>query len=156
AAPREHARGPSPFLLALGGLVVAGGLLGVLAAAGVGVPWAVAPGAAAGAVGGGGGAGGGHPPRGRAPPGPRGLRALAAIVAGTIHLHLDDGIGNRTYVPTTTADLHRDYRLGVGNLTVDLSRLSVGPGTTRVQAHLGAGDLQVAVPHDVRVRVVGH
>jgi phage shock protein PspC (stress-responsive transcriptional regulator) len=155
-APAPVKRGPSPFLLALGGLVIAGGILGVLAAAGVDVPWAIALGAAAVAVGIGVVAGAVNRRRVGALAILGILLAFAAILAGTIHLHLDDGVGDHTYAPTTTADLKRDYRLGLGNLTVDLSKLAVEPGLTRVQAHLGAGDLQVVVPPEVHVRVVGH
>jgi phage shock protein PspC (stress-responsive transcriptional regulator) len=152
----EPARGPSPFLLALGALVVAGGILGLLAAAGVDVPWALALGVAAVAVGIGVVAGAVNRRRvgGLAFLGI--LLAFAAILAGTIHVHLDDGLGDRTYAPATTAELKTDYRLGIGNLDIDLSQLALEPGQTRVQAHLGVGDLGVIVPRGVTVRVVAH
>jgi phage shock protein PspC (stress-responsive transcriptional regulator) len=155
-APREPERGPSPFLIALGALVVAGGILGVLAATGVDVPWAIALGAAAVAVGIGVVAGAVNRRRVGALEFLGILLAFAAILAGTIHLHLDDGIGNRSYAPTATSDVQRDYRLGLGHLRVDLTHLAVEPGPTRVQAHLGAGDLEIVVPRGVLVRVVGH
>jgi hypothetical protein len=139
----------------LGSLVVAGGILGVLAATGVDVPWAIALGAAAVAVGIGVVAGAVNRRRVGALAILGILLAFAAILAGTIHLHLDDGVGDHTYAPATTGALQRDYRLGVGNLTVDLSNLAVEPGLTRVEAHLGAGSLQVVVPRGVAVRVVG-
>ncbi len=149
-------RGPSPFLLALGGLVVAGGVLGLLAAAGVDVPWAVALGVAAVAVGIGVVAGAVNRRRVGWLAALGILLALAAIVAGTVRLHLDDGIGEDTYRPTTTAELQRDYRLGIGNLQLDLSDLAVEPGLTRIEAHLGVGDLNVIVPSGVAVHVLTH
>jgi phage shock protein PspC (stress-responsive transcriptional regulator) len=155
AGPRP-ARGPSPFLLALGGLVVAGGILGLLAAAGVDVPWAVALGAAAIAVGVGVVLGAVNRRRVGALAILGILLALAAVAAGTIHLHLGDGIGDRTYAPTTAAAVRDDYRLGVGDLEVDLSGLAPVAAHRRVQAHLGVGELRVIVPRGVRVRVVGH
>jgi hypothetical protein len=149
-------RGPSPFLLALGGLVVAGGILGVLAASGVDVPWAIALGAAAVAVGVGVVAGAVNRRRVGALAILGILLALAAIVAGTIHLHLDDGVGDHSYAPDTTAELRPDYRLGVGHLTLDLSDLAVEPGLTRIEGDVGVGDLDVVVPRDVRVHVISH
>jgi phage shock protein PspC (stress-responsive transcriptional regulator) len=158
APPPEsmQTRGPSPFLLALGGLVVAGGILGLLAAAGVDVPWAITLGAAAVAVGVGVVVGAVNRRRVGALAMLGILLALAAIVAGTIHLHLDDGVGDRTYSPTSTPDLRRDYRLGLGTLSLDLSNLAVEPGLTRIQAHVGVGDLDVVVPRGVRVHVLSH
>jgi len=154
--PREPARGPSPLLLALGGLVVAGGILGVLAASGVDVPWAIALGASAVAVGVGVVAGAVNRRRVGALALLGFVLALAAVLAGTIHLHLEDGIGNRSYAPASRADLRDDYRLGVGNLTVDLSRLEAGRVPARVEAHLGVGSLKVVVPSGVHVHVLGH
>jgi phage shock protein PspC (stress-responsive transcriptional regulator) len=150
------ARGPSPFLLALGGLVVAGGILGLLAAAGVDVPWAIALGAAAIAVGIGVVLGAMNRRRVGLLAILGILLALAAVAAGTIHLHLEDGIGDKTYAPATAAAVRDDYRLGVGDLEVDLSKLSPAAARRRVQAHLGVGDLRVIVPRGVRVRVLGH
>jgi phage shock protein PspC (stress-responsive transcriptional regulator) len=156
ASPPASRPGPSPFLLALGGLVVAGGILGLLAATGVDIPWAVTLGAAAVAVGVGVVVGAVNRRRVGALALLGILLALAAVLAGTIHLHLDDGIGDRSYVPASTAGLRSDYRLGVGHLEIDLSKLALGRVPTHVRAHLGVGGLRVVVPPGVRVHVVGH
>jgi hypothetical protein len=72
------------------------------------------------------------------------------------YAHLGDGVGDRTYAPATVSALRHDYRLGTGHLTLNLSELGLSPGTTRVEAHVGIGKLEVTVPHDARVRVLGH
>jgi phage shock protein PspC (stress-responsive transcriptional regulator)/predicted membrane protein len=83
--------------------------------------------------------------------------AIAAFVTlAATYMHLGDGIGSRTYAPTSTAALQRDYRLGTGHLTLDLSGLDVARGTTTVAAHVGIGQLEVTVPRDAKVRVLGH
>jgi phage shock protein PspC (stress-responsive transcriptional regulator)/predicted membrane protein len=83
--------------------------------------------------------------------------AIAAFVTlAATYMHLGDGVGSRTYAPTTVAALQRDYRLGTGHLTLDLSGLEAARGTTTVAAHVGIGQLEVTVPRDARVRVLGH
>jgi phage shock protein PspC (stress-responsive transcriptional regulator) len=154
--PAAPPRGPSPFLLALGGLVAAGGVLGLLAAAGVDIPWAVALGVAAIAVGIGVVAGAVNRKRVGALAVLGILLAIAAIVAGSVNLHLDDGVGDHTYRPTSTAALRPDYRLGIGSLQLDLSDLEVEPGLTRITAHVGIGELDVITPKGVAVHVVAH
>jgi hypothetical protein len=149
-------RGPSPFLLALGGLVVAGGVLALLATAGIDIPWAIALGVAAVAVGVGVVLGAANRRRVGALAVLGILLAVAAIVAGTVNLHLDDGIGDHTHRPTSTAALQPDYRLGIGSLQLDLSNLKVEPGLTRISAHVGIGELDVITPSGVPVHVVSH
>lgn len=56
-----------------------------------------------------------------------------------------------TGVPATA--LADGYELGAGNLTLDLTGLVVGPGTTTVNAAVGAGELHVTVPEGARVEV---
>jgi phage shock protein PspC (stress-responsive transcriptional regulator) len=84
------------------------------------------------------------------------LAAIAAVIAfASIYVHLGDGVGDRRYSPATVGALHDAYRLGTGKLSLDLSELTLPAGTTRVDAHLGIGDLAVTVPHDATVRVLG-
>ena len=44
----------------------------------------------------------------------------AAIVASTFNVHLGNGVGDRTYVVAGTQDLRSSYKLGIGDMTVDL------------------------------------
>lgn len=78
-----------------------------------------------------------------------------AVVAG-LYAHLGHGVGDRNYEPTTTSALRDYYRVGVGDLRIDLSKLHFGPGTTTVRAEVGIGHLRIVVPRDVTVRVKSH
>jgi phage shock protein PspC (stress-responsive transcriptional regulator) len=83
--------------------------------------------------------------------------AVVAVVAFTsTYMHLDDGVGHRAYQPTTVSALRDDYRLGIGELELDLSKLSLPADETTVQASVGIGRLHMVVPHDVTVRVKTH
>jgi phage shock protein PspC (stress-responsive transcriptional regulator) len=84
------------------------------------------------------------------------LLAIAGGLAFTaVYLHPGDGIGQRTYRPLTAAALRDEYKLGVGELDVDLSRLGLPPGTTTVHMRVGIGQLHVTVPRGVTVRTLG-
>jgi phage shock protein PspC (stress-responsive transcriptional regulator) len=140
----------------LGVLVIGAGILGALAAAGVDVPWAIALAIAAGAVGVALVVGailhlrvGGLVVLGL-------LLGAAAILASTVDLRLGDGIGQRSYAPLTAAGLRSEYKLGVGELDLDLGRLALPPGETVVHARLGVGQLSVTVPNGVALRVASH
>ena len=83
--------------------------------------------------------------------------AIAAVVAfASVHLHLGDGVGEHTYHVASADDLRSDYRLGVGNLDLNLSELSLPAGVTTVHAHLGIGNLHVIVQRGVTVRTKAH
>jgi hypothetical protein len=66
------------------------------------------------------------------------------------------GIGERIEQPKRLADLSRSYRLGIGALEIDLTRLALEAGERTVAARLGIGRLLVTVPPDVRVSVHGY
>jgi len=155
-APPADRHGPAAATVLVGALLVLIGIGWLLDAAGVEVPWrAVLPAAliavglacVAGAF------------RGRQ----HALMvvgvtlavvlSLAAAADWDLEIPLGGGVGDRTERPTTPADL-TGYELGVGNLVVDLRQLQVPPGTTRVQARVGVGELAVEVPQGVSVAVV--
>ena len=79
--------------------------------------------------------------------------SLAAAANWDLDVPLGGGVGDRTERPTTPAEL-TGYELGVGNLVVDLRQLQIPPGTTRVEARVGVGELEVEVPQGVSVAVV--
>jgi phage shock protein PspC (stress-responsive transcriptional regulator) len=80
------------------------------------------------------------------------LMTVAAIAIATafawFDVSLGDGVGDHSYAPAAVADVKRDYKLGVGNLKIDLS--SVRAPVT-VKASVGVGELRVIVPNDVPV-----
>ena len=87
------------------------------------------------------------------------LALVLGIPAGAIaaaDIKFDNSVGQRTYTPRLVADIPADgYKLGTGQLVVDLRRLPWKPGQTiAASAHLGIGQMIVSVPS--RVCVVGH
>jgi phage shock protein PspC (stress-responsive transcriptional regulator) len=86
------------------------------------------------------------------------LVALLAIAVGifvaVFDVHLSRGIDDRNYVVTSAQALHDDYRLGIGSLELDLSRMQFPPGETHVTTSVDVGDLQVILPRGVALR--GH
>jgi phage shock protein PspC (stress-responsive transcriptional regulator) len=64
------------------------------------------------------------------------------------------GAGDRTYRPGTAAAVQDNYSGGVGDLTLDLTRIDMGEGTPiRTQIDHGMGDLQILVPLDADIEV---
>jgi phage shock protein PspC (stress-responsive transcriptional regulator) len=67
-------------------------------------------------------------------------------------------VGDRSYRPTTAAQVQPTYQGGVGDMTVDLRGVDVsslaGPITTRI-GH-GVGDVTIEVPADADVHLVVH
>ncbi|HEY4347493.1 MAG TPA: PspC domain-containing protein [Gaiellaceae bacterium] len=82
------------------------------------------------------------------------LLAASAAVASTINVHLEDGIGKRTYSPATAASLHDRYRLGIGRLALDLSRLELVKARTTISVRVGIGRANIELPPGVPVHVV--
>src|SRR4051794_1605449 len=68
---------------------------------------------------------------------------LAVVSAADIDLR--GGVGERDIRPRTLADLEPQYRLGVGQMDLDLRALDL-PADTRVNVKLGMGEARVRVP----------
>jgi phage shock protein PspC (stress-responsive transcriptional regulator) len=85
------------------------------------------------------------------------VAACIAVVAAFawFDVNLGDGLGDTSYAPATASALHSSYRLGVGHLEVDLSQIAA-PGSHRITARVGVGELKIIVPHDAEVRVDAH
>jgi phage shock protein PspC (stress-responsive transcriptional regulator) len=87
------------------------------------------------------------------------LVALLLIVTATFlaifPVHLSHGVGNQTFTPAGISDLRRTYRLGVGELKVDLRNVRLPVGETPLKARVDIGDLVVFVPPDAAVRAYG-
>jgi phage shock protein PspC (stress-responsive transcriptional regulator) len=81
--------------------------------------------------------------------------SLALLAVSSVPHHAGSGVGDRTYRPATAAEVRDVYRGGVGDMTLDLTRLdqrmSGGPLSTRIEH--GVGDLQVVVPDSADVRL---
>jgi phage shock protein PspC (stress-responsive transcriptional regulator) len=82
--------------------------------------------------------------------------SLALVTASTLPWNgARGGVGDRTFRPVTDAQVRDVYRNGVGDMTVDLSRVDVSdldaPITTRIEH--GVGDVDITVPRDADVRL---
>lgn len=82
--------------------------------------------------------------------------ALASLASAPYTVAaFSDGAGARHISPEATTDLRPEYRLGFGELVLDLSDLDFGTRMRRVEARVGFGELGVVVPPDVAVEVSG-
>ena len=81
------------------------------------------------------------------------LLVAVAVFVAVFPVHLSRGVGNETYVPSSAADLHRSYRLGVGDLFVDLRNVRLPVGETKLTTRVDVGGLRVIVPPGAALRV---
>lgn len=65
---------------------------------------------------------------------------------------LRGGVGQRTYTVETMNQLKARYQVGLGDLTLDLSKLDL-TGNRRVEVHAGVGDVVVVIPPEAEVTV---
>ncbi|MGZ5291362.1 MAG: LiaF domain-containing protein [Actinomycetota bacterium] len=83
--------------------------------------------------------------------------SVVLLVGSALDLPIGGGVGERTERPTSASQLLDEYRLGIGQLTLDLTDLSAAElasgGTHRTRARVGIGQLVVLVPEGVLVRV---
>jgi phage shock protein PspC (stress-responsive transcriptional regulator) len=82
--------------------------------------------------------------------------SLALLAASTLPWNnVRGGVGDRTFRPTSEALVRDVYRSGVGDMTVDLSRVDVsnldGPIDMRIEH--GLGDVRIVVPRDADLRI---
>jgi phage shock protein PspC (stress-responsive transcriptional regulator) len=80
----------------------------------------------------------------------------AAIGAAVFHVDLGNGTGDRRYVVSSANELRHDYKLGIGNLIVNLRSVQFKTGETDVHARVDVGELRVIVPANVALRVNGN
>jgi phage shock protein PspC (stress-responsive transcriptional regulator) len=77
--------------------------------------------------------------------------ALPAGVVSAADLDVRGGIGERQYHPLGAAQVRDTYRLGVGQLIVDLRDAKLPAGDRRVHIDLGVGQAVLVVPRDACV-----
>jgi len=83
------------------------------------------------------------------------LVIATAVFAAVFDVHPGRGIGDRTYVLTSTQELRDEYRLGIGTLNLDLSRVQFPVGVTNLETSIDVGDLHVTLPPGVALRGYG-
>jgi len=80
--------------------------------------------------------------------------ALLTGAAGTSESVGRQGIGVRTWAPTSVAEVRPVYRLGLGEATLDLSGLSVPAGERLVvDAAVEVGELRVLLPRGATINI---
>lgn len=79
---------------------------------------------------------------------------VAALAAAGVALR--GPIGDREFHPLAVAELPSTYRLAIGQARLDLGDISLPPGTTTVKLRVGIGEARVTVPAGVTVKVKGH
>jgi hypothetical protein len=78
------------------------------------------------------------------------LEVPLAVVSAA-DLDLRGGVGQREYRPTSVASLRPEYKLGMGQLNVDLRSLELPAGQTAVKLRVGFGEAHLQVPEGVCV-----
>ncbi len=85
------------------------------------------------------------------------MLAVPATVVEAADLKLKGGVGDREYRPASVSELRSEYRLGAGEMRLDLRDLNPEPSqTVDVTARIGVGHLQVIVPRGVCVLTDAH
>ena len=157
AARPRRSRRRSLFLPAVGALLVAAGVLGLLDARDVyDVSLTVALAAGLAVVAGSItlGAISKRRVRGLVPLGVVLVAALAAAALSPVSLSA--GMGEKDERPLNAAELKRSYEFGTGDFTVDLRNVALPPGTTKVDVELGSGHLFIRVPENAALEIDAH
>jgi phage shock protein PspC (stress-responsive transcriptional regulator) len=83
--------------------------------------------------------------------------SVALVAVSAVDSRIGGGVGDRTYRPASVSDLREVYRGGVGDMTVDLSRLDQGISGRGLDVRIehGVGDLDVVVPRSADVQLEG-
>jgi hypothetical protein len=96
----------------------------------------------------------------RSPSGHGGLIATGVVLSvlllfgSAVDFPIGGGAGERTYRPSTATTLRSEYRLGIGEITLDLTGLEGAiPSGERTRVRLGIGQVLVIVPDGMTVRV---
>jgi phage shock protein PspC (stress-responsive transcriptional regulator) len=77
--------------------------------------------------------------------------ALPLAFVSAADIDLEGGFGARTERPSTVAEVHDSYRIGAGELVVDLRDVKLPAGDRQMKLGVGTGHVLVLVPEDVCV-----
>jgi phage shock protein PspC (stress-responsive transcriptional regulator) len=80
---------------------------------------------------------------------------LAAGFVTAAGIDLDGGVGQRQYHPTAATDIHNEYKLGVGELVVDLRDARLPAGDRTIEMNVGVGHALLLVPANACVTTDG-
>jgi Cell wall-active antibiotics response 4TMS YvqF len=82
--------------------------------------------------------------------------ALPAGLVSAADLDVKGGYGDKTYRPASNESVRDSYRLGAGQLVVDLRGAHLTPGEHRIKLRVGVGEADLVVPRDVCVSSNSH
>jgi phage shock protein PspC (stress-responsive transcriptional regulator) len=86
-----------------------------------------------------------------------GLLLLAAFgVAAATPVSISSGAGEKLERPLTVAAVEPTYELGLGELDLDLGSVALTSGTTPVEASVGIGSLVITVPEGFALEIDAH
>jgi hypothetical protein len=77
--------------------------------------------------------------------------ALPLAVVAAADIDVEGGTGQRVYRPQDVSQLRTDYKLGVGEMTIDLRNVDLPTRRTDVAVDVGLGQVTVQVPTGVCV-----
>ena len=77
------------------------------------------------------------------------ILAIPVAIVSAANIDLEGGVGEREYRPAAVGDLRSEYRLGVGDLRIDLSGVDFPSGTTTIRTDVGIGHIELELPDDV-------
>jgi len=72
-------------------------------------------------------------------------------IVAAADIDVEGGVGDREYRPTSMTELRDQYKLGAGQLVVDLRDVDLPAGRTSVAVDVGIGEAIVLVPDDACV-----
>ncbi len=81
--------------------------------------------------------------------------AVPVGIVAAADIDLDGGYGEREFRPTTAAQLAPGYRLGAGEMEIDMRSMEFPPGERRLNVGMGLGQVVLVVPEDVCVTAGG-
>lgn len=82
------------------------------------------------------------------------LSLLGNSASSSFRAKYGSNVGAHTLTPTSTADIHRIYRAGVGALTLDLTQVSFPDRWSKtVYVDVGLGAVRIVVPQNMQLRV---
>lgn len=84
------------------------------------------------------------------------LLSVALAGASVIDVPVRGGTGDVAFRPATVEEIRSPYRLAAGKLVLDLSDLDLAGRTVTVVASVAAGHLDIVVPGDAAVEVDAH
>jgi phage shock protein PspC (stress-responsive transcriptional regulator) len=77
--------------------------------------------------------------------------AIAGGFVAALDIDVDGGIGNRDYRPASGVDIRDHYKLGIGQLVVDLRDTQLPKGDVPLKMDVGIGEARLILPDDVCV-----